>query len=77
MSAAERLIRIAEDTGAAPAASNSLRRALRWFAARARTWRSRAQGRNQLSLMTDLELRDIGLTRYDARYEGAKPFWRQ
>jgi uncharacterized protein YjiS (DUF1127 family) len=26
---------------------------------------------------TDRELRDLGITRYDAYHEAAKPFWRE
>ena len=39
-------------------------------------WRQRAHSRRALSLLTDQQLRDIGLCRYDARTESAKPFWR-
>jgi uncharacterized protein YjiS (DUF1127 family) len=39
-------------------------------------WRRRAQGRAELAALSDRELRDIGVTRYDARREIGKPFWR-
>lgn len=39
-------------------------------------WRERAHGRAQLARMSEVELRDIGLSRTDAWYETNKPFWR-
>ncbi|MGD0641840.1 MAG: DUF1127 domain-containing protein [Roseiarcus sp.] len=45
-------------------------------ARRYRTWTSRARERAQLARMSDRELQDISLTRYDARFEANKPFWR-
>jgi len=41
-----------------------------------RAWRARASERRQLSAMTERELKDIGLRRYDANLEINKPFWR-
>ena len=41
-----------------------------------REWQRRAHGRAELAELGDRELRDIGLTRYDARHEIGKPFWR-
>lgn len=38
-------------------------------------WWHRARGRRALARMTDRQLRDIGLTRAQARHESAKPFW--
>jgi uncharacterized protein YjiS (DUF1127 family) len=40
-------------------------------------WRDRARQRRLLAQLTDRELRDIGLTRYDALEEWRKPFWRE
>ena len=40
------------------------------------TWRQRGRGRTQLALLTERELRDIGLTSAEAARECAKPFWR-
>jgi uncharacterized protein YjiS (DUF1127 family) len=40
------------------------------------TWRARARMRRQLLLLDDRLLRDIGLTRLQARGEAEKPFWR-
>ena len=39
-------------------------------------WRRRARGRRELAALSDRCLRDIGLTRYDAKREARKPFWR-
>jgi len=39
-------------------------------------WRDRLRSRRELAAMSERELRDIGLTRYDARHEARKPFWR-
>ena len=38
-------------------------------------WRRRSQSRHELEGLSDLTLRDIGLSRCDAEYEAAKPFW--
>ena len=39
-------------------------------------WRARARGREQLLLLDDHALRDIGITRVEAAAEANKPFWR-
>jgi uncharacterized protein YjiS (DUF1127 family) len=39
-------------------------------------WRARGRQRDLLSQLDSRMLRDIGLTRDDARRECAKPFWR-
>jgi uncharacterized protein YjiS (DUF1127 family) len=47
-----------------------------------RLWRERAQGRRELSRLcadhfrTEFDLRDMGISRADARSEAGKPFWR-
>jgi uncharacterized protein YjiS (DUF1127 family) len=41
-----------------------------------RRWRQRARSRRELLALDDHMLRDIGVTRIDAQYEAAKPFWR-
>ncbi len=41
-----------------------------------RLWHLRATQRPQLARLSDQKLRDIGLTRAQAEYEAAKPFWR-
>jgi uncharacterized protein YjiS (DUF1127 family) len=46
-----------------------------WVAAIDRWWR-RSREREILTTMSDRELKDIGITRYDAQYEAHKPFWR-
>jgi uncharacterized protein YjiS (DUF1127 family) len=38
-------------------------------------WIHRASSRNELRDLSDRELRDIGLCRIEARWEGAKAFW--
>jgi uncharacterized protein YjiS (DUF1127 family) len=39
-------------------------------------WRERARQRQALAGLDDSQLRDIGITRYDAEHESNKPFWR-
>jgi uncharacterized protein YjiS (DUF1127 family) len=39
-------------------------------------WRERTRGRQQLLLLDDHVLRDIGITRPQAEAEANKPFWR-
>jgi uncharacterized protein YjiS (DUF1127 family) len=38
-------------------------------------WRELAQQRRRLLTLDDRMLKDIGITRADARREGARPFW--
>lgn len=38
-------------------------------------WRRRSHDRRRLMEMNDRELKDIGVTRYDAFQEARKPFW--
>jgi len=38
-------------------------------------WNRRMKGRNELSRLDELDLRDIGVTRADAMREAGKPFW--
>lgn len=39
-------------------------------------WNRRWQQRQRLAQMEDRLLKDIGMTRYQAEQEAAKPFWR-
>ncbi len=39
------------------------------------TWQRRADERRQLSELSDHQLRDMGITRRDARREFSKSFW--
>jgi uncharacterized protein YjiS (DUF1127 family) len=39
-------------------------------------WHRRAHDRSMLMAMSDRNLQDIGITRWDARREARKPFWR-
>jgi uncharacterized protein YjiS (DUF1127 family) len=38
-------------------------------------WRQRVRSRYDLMMLDDRQLRDVGLTRSDARNEASKPFW--
>lgn len=40
-------------------------------------WQARLDSRRHLLELDDRLLRDIGISRYDAEREAAKPFWRQ
>jgi len=52
------------------------RRTLQNFVALFKEWQRRAHGRAELAALSDRELRDIGVTRYEARREIGKSFWR-
>ena len=39
-------------------------------------WLERMRQRRSLALMSDRDLKDIGINRYDALKEWEKPFWR-
>ena len=52
------------------------RRWLQGLAAVFKEWRRRARSRNELAVLCDRCLRDIGVTRYDVHQEINKPFWR-
>jgi len=41
-----------------------------------RTWVRRSHDRRALARLSDRELRDLGVTRYDVAVEAGKPFWR-
>ncbi len=45
-------------------------------ARRLEVWRRRARGRRSLARMGERELRDLALSRSDARLKAGKPFWR-
>jgi uncharacterized protein YjiS (DUF1127 family) len=38
-------------------------------------WQQRAAERRQLMMLTDRDLRDIGISRSEAEAEASKPFW--
>ena len=59
-----------------PAHAKPRRRTFQDIVALFKEWRRRAHGRTELAALSDRELRDIGLTRYDAHREIGKPFWR-
>lgn len=46
------------------------------FAACMSIWATRRETRRALRRLTDWELRDVGLTPDEARYEASKVFWR-
>src|SRR6516225_4972971 len=56
-----------------PKISQSARRFIKLIG----TWRRRARSRRELTARTDRELRDLGITRYDASREAAKRLWRE
>lgn len=55
-------------------------RVLLWLLIRAAeqlsTWRDRSRARSQLMALSERELKDMGISRYDAFHEWKKPFWR-
>jgi uncharacterized protein YjiS (DUF1127 family) len=56
--------------------SEDLKQVIEQALERVLVWIDRARQRRQLLALNDLELRDIGISRYDAIKEGDKPFWR-
>jgi uncharacterized protein YjiS (DUF1127 family) len=40
------------------------------------TWRRRSTERDMLTCLTERDLRDMGISRYEAAQEACKPFWR-
>jgi uncharacterized protein YjiS (DUF1127 family) len=55
-----------------PANDNVLQVALDRF----QVWRDRVRTRRHLAVMSDYQLKDIGISRADAYNEVNKPFWR-
>jgi len=53
------------------------RAAWRRLVAIRREWRRRSRERAELARLDDRALLDIGLTRADAEFLAAKPFWRE
>jgi uncharacterized protein YjiS (DUF1127 family) len=49
---------------------------MRTLPARLASWLARIRERRQLAQMSDRDLRDVGLSRYDALWECRKPFWK-
>ena len=41
-----------------------------------RVWQQRSRSRSELAAMDDATLRELGITRAQAAFEAAKPFWR-
>jgi uncharacterized protein YjiS (DUF1127 family) len=46
------------------------------FAVLVTKWHMRRRTRKQLRALTPAQLRDIGVSRRDAHYQGTLPFWR-
>lgn len=42
-----------------------------------RTWAERDRARRELRGLDEATLRDVGISRADADFEGSKPFWRE
>lgn len=42
-----------------------------------RTWQTRARQRRELRSLDDEVLRDVGISRAQARFSADKPFWRE
>ena len=45
-------------------------------AATLRLWRQRSRSRAELAVLDERTLRDFGMSRSQATFEAAKPFWR-
>jgi uncharacterized protein YjiS (DUF1127 family) len=54
----------------------SAMRRIHYWIALIRVWRRRAHERWMLAGMSERALKDIGITRWEARSEASKPFWR-
>ena len=67
---------ISATTPTQPGFAGAIRRAVVDVVETLQTWRARARGRRELSLMDAHTLRDIGVTRVDVMIEIDKPFWR-
>ena len=52
------------------------RRAVRRVTRLLRLWRRRMAESDELRAMSDRELRDFGISRYDVEHEAKKAFWR-
>lgn len=61
--------------GAPVTAAKTLRQHLAEWRGMIAEWRRRARSRNELAVLCDRCLRDMGATRYDANREARKPFW--
>ena len=66
---------LAEVADLLPRPKISVLPALWRFTAVIREWRHRARSRRELLALDDHMLKDIDITRVDALYEVAKPFW--
>jgi uncharacterized protein YjiS (DUF1127 family) len=64
------------ETATALALADRWRGLARQLAARVRLWRRRARSRRALAGLSDHQLKDIGICRFDAKIESDKPFWR-
>lgn len=57
----------------------AIKRQLRLLAVTLNVWHERSKQRRQLIALADDPdlLKDLGLSNYDLRHEGGKPFWRK
>lgn len=53
----------------------AMKNTLAWLVQHVNCWAERRRQRLDLAMLTDDELKDIGLNRLDARRESEKPFW--
>ena len=60
-----------------PDAVSALRNAIRRARTTLRIWHLRARTRRHLMALDNHLLADIGLSRFDAAREAAKPFWQE
>jgi len=60
-----------------PALRSTLAALLGTLGATLRTWQIRVRQRRELRDLDDAVLRDVGISRAQARFSAEKPFWRE
>ena len=63
-------------TNSQPGLANNLAGVASWIDRAYGRWQQRAAEQRELAAMTERDLRDARLTRWDVEQEMAKPFWR-
>ena len=63
-------------SGSGQAQTNTAKRLVSGLFAKIAEWRVRHATREMLSQLDERRLKDIGISRHDARVESSKPFWR-